>query len=225
MSNLSTTSTPVEGQILDASLETWGAELKYKKQNLDNATWDLIDHVANGYAQFGDAIYQYADEENFTLGYLRNCVTTGTNYPFTRRENLPPLSPSHFQATNSIKDEDQQDTALWQAHILSLNRDQFRDWLRERGLTKTRDYVELIYENDALENKNAELETKNGHKSDEITRLRETLEQITAERDNYQSEAEHWRASDADTSDDDDGWSPERLVCPECGCLIEREAL
>lgn len=161
----------IVGEVVNITLEAWGAEFKRLADNLHAATWELIDHLALGDTLFADDILQYVEQTDFSPGYLRNLRTIGRQFPFTRRVNLPQLPPAHYQAVNSLEPEDQ-DEMLWLAYEKDLSRDELRAELRQRGLTNAREVGEVYLENEYLYQRNERLEQHNGDLQAEVDRLK-----------------------------------------------------
>lgn len=154
--------------ITPRDLIIWGNKFRSQSKRAARATWKFIDFLGDGYRAYGDAIYDQMDERYYALGYLRNLVTTGLNFPPSRRVNLPQLSPSHFQVVNSIKDRELQEAALRLAADKGLTRNELREECKRRGLIDARDKtaLELALDNHALAAENTiqarELSRANG---------------------------------------------------------------
>jgi hypothetical protein len=150
-------------------LVIWGNKFRSQSKRAARAIWKFIDFLGDGYRTYGDAIYDQMDERYYAIGTLRNFVTTGLNFPLSRRVNLPQLSPSHFQVVNSIKDRELQEAALRLAADKGLTRNELREECKRRGLIDVRDKtaLELALDNHALAAENAiqarELAATNGN--------------------------------------------------------------
>lgn len=175
-------------------LDAWAAGLRRRVQILHDDLWHLIDYIGDGYDQFGDAVFDYADEVGLSIGRMRSYNLTAHNFSRLRRANLPELSPAHYEVVNSLQPDDQE-RMLQVAHAYGLSRDELRAQCREERLTTSREPDEVRMDNHYLEARVANLERD--------------LETARAQVDSYQATS---------------GVCPVcqgRLVCEECGGKID----
>ena len=202
----------------DLSYERWEANIAFLGRLSSASLFWLGDGIEFGSYAYGEKYAQALELTGKSYGRLKNITYTCRNVEKSRRRDgvsfechtvVVPLPP------------DEQSEWLEQAAIEKLDDKALSAAINEsRGLPPPSSYTD-------------KLEHSNGNLKSEVVRLENELDQARAEADNYEAEAEHWRteaeearASDADTSDDGDGWPvAETLRCPHCGLVIEREAV
>jgi len=205
-------------------LVIWGNKFRSQSKRAARAIWKFIDFLADGYRAYGDAIYDQMDEKYYALGTLRNFVTTGLNFPLSRRVNLPQLSPSHFQAVNSIKDPEYQAIMLRWAADKGVGRDALREECKRLRLLPPGDKtaLELALDNHALMAENtiaarelaatkAEVAAANGR----YHALEEQVAEMEARAADYAPPAMTYPRGE-----DHSEWAQSPAVCPACGGVL-----
>jgi hypothetical protein len=223
-----TTSQDIYGDHVPRDIDEWYADLATDVWDAQKRMWKIAHKLAWGEATYEDEIYQYLDGLPFSAGYLANLKTLGGNFPPSRRRELerkgfPEFPLSYYQELCSLTPPEQE-RILHAVVEDGLKRDDIRKLKRQIGVHTPRSTWEIACENDALANENSGLRSQNGKLTADLATARAHMAAIEAEAA-VQCEADPGTAAreayERDRETEEAEAEARRVVCPECGAIIE----
>lgn len=163
--------------------------------------------------------YPYLHLSKKKLKTIQNYASLCKAFPIHSRK-WECLSFWHYYKVQGYEPEER-DAYLAHANTMEMTAAHFEKYLQEQDKSRKSEIrqqraEELAHQNDNLKEHVKVLEVT-------VEMYRDQVEELNARNDHL---AQAIRANEARLAaaraSDADGWSPERLVCPECGYLIER---
>jgi hypothetical protein len=181
------------------------------------------DLLAGGEARWGEKYAQAVDETDYDYDTLAAEKYTCEKIPLLRRRK----QITHFSYYRELAplpvDEQEKLMDLIEAGEVKT-REQIREYKRQRRLGYVQDGWALAMERDALANENSGLRSQNGKLTADLATARERMAAIEAEAavqcaTDPGTAAREAYERDRETEEDED--EARRVVCPECGAIIE----
>jgi len=167
--------------------------------------------------------YPYLHLSKVKLKTIRNYASLCKAFPM-RSRFWERLSFWHYYKVQGYEPEER-DAHLTHANTMEMTVAHFEKYLQEMDKSRKSEIRQQRAEELARQNGNLKGHVKALEETVEL--YRDQVEELSTRNDNLsqairdnEARLAAARASGADTSDDGDGWSPERLVCPECGYVL-----